>query len=110
MSADLSRKRARLDASEEMDGAEGGDQGRIRDVELWFEDGNIVIVTDDYTAFKVHRTILATHSGVFSDMFAMPQPPYAPENMYDGCPRVDLPEVSGRDLAIMLDMFYNGLP
>lgn len=77
---------------------------------VWFEDGNVVIVTDDCMAFKVHRTILASHSGVLRDMFTVPQPLYAPEHLYDGCPRVDVQGVSSEDLAVMLDMFYNGFP
>ncbi|KAI0640938.1 hypothetical protein C8Q79DRAFT_424060 [Trametes meyenii] len=43
-----------------------------RDSEYWFDDGSIVIVARD-TAYKVHKSILARHSRVFSDLFSAPQ-------------------------------------
>ncbi|KAI9061826.1 hypothetical protein FKP32DRAFT_1575208 [Trametes sanguinea] len=44
-----------------------------RDAELWFEDGNLVLVAGD-TEFKVYRGPLIAHSPVFKDMLSLPQP------------------------------------
>lgn len=60
-------------------------------------------------AFKVHRAILARHSHVFKDMISFPRPKQGEEESFDGCPMVPLSD-SAEDVAIMLDIFYNGLP
>ncbi|KAJ7647045.1 hypothetical protein FB45DRAFT_821630 [Roridomyces roridus] len=64
----------------------------IRDSELHFEDGNIVLAAQDgpTTYFRLHKSILVKHSPVFADMFAMPQPPTT--DMYDGVPLVQMPD------------------
>ena len=63
--------------------------------ELWFEDGNVVLVAQG-TAFRVFRSLLAEHSTVFADMFAASSP--ATEETLDGCPVVRLSD-SSHDLA-----------
>ena len=40
--------------------------------DLWFPDGNIILVAEG-TGFKVYKGILASHSEVFRDMFALAQ-------------------------------------
>lgn len=47
---------------------------RERHKMLWFESGNVVIATSKML-FKVYDGILAMHSGVFKDMFSLPQTP-----------------------------------
>ncbi|KAH8099850.1 hypothetical protein BXZ70DRAFT_941514 [Cristinia sonorae] len=79
----------------------------LRHTDLWYEDGNVVIVADR-TAFKVHRTILSQHSLVFADMFSFPQPATNPDESYDGCPMVQVSD-NATDMAIVLDIFYNGV-
>ncbi|KIM38500.1 hypothetical protein M413DRAFT_447727 [Hebeloma cylindrosporum] len=39
-----------------------------QDSDIWFEDGNIILEVEK-TLFKVHRSILATHSPVFKKIF-----------------------------------------
>ncbi|CAL1699880.1 unnamed protein product [Somion occarium] len=72
---------------------------------LWYEDGNIVLVADT-TTFRVHSSVLSRASDIFRDMFSLPQP--QGEDTIDGCPVVHLPD-SPHDLAIALDMLYNGM-
>lgn len=72
---------------------------------IWFEDGNVVLVAGD-TAFKVHRSMLARNSGVFQDLFTVPQPECA--DHMDGCPVVQMSDRSD-EMAILLDLFYNGM-
>ena len=72
--------------------------GLQRHKELWFEDGNVVLVAQD-TAFRVFRGLLAEHSTVFADMFATSSP--ASEETLDGCPVVRLSD-SSHDLAHLL--------
>ncbi|KAF7314940.1 BTB domain-containing protein [Mycena indigotica] len=62
--------------------------GYTRIPALWFQDGNIVIRTQN-TLCKVHCSILSLRSGVFQDMLAFPQATGGVETM-DECPLVDL--------------------
>ncbi|KAF7295837.1 hypothetical protein HMN09_01126900 [Mycena chlorophos] len=57
--------------------------------ELWFDDGNVILQAGS-AQYKVFRGILARHSTVFQDMFALPQPSDA--ELVDGCPLVQLPD------------------
>jgi hypothetical protein len=66
--------------------------------DLWFDDGNIIIRTvhsDDraHIAFKVHKSILVTHSNVFRDLFDGPQVAFdVASDRYDGLPVIQLPD------------------
>ncbi|KAH9849256.1 hypothetical protein C2E23DRAFT_396105 [Lenzites betulinus] len=60
-------KRTRLEPSVTVDDE--------RDPEFWLDDGNIVVVVQDVVAFRVHKSVLARRSQVFSGLFAVPQPP-----------------------------------
>ncbi|KAI0753829.1 hypothetical protein C8Q74DRAFT_1211338 [Fomes fomentarius] len=55
----------------------------VRDTEIWFDDGSIVLLAGK-TAFKVYHGILSAHSVVLADMFSFSQPESAPN--LDGCP------------------------
>ncbi|KAH8101867.1 hypothetical protein BXZ70DRAFT_1017995 [Cristinia sonorae] len=52
--------------------------------DIWFEDGNVVLVAQDGTGFRVHQSILAANSDIFRDMFTIPQP--EDREMVEGCP------------------------
>ena len=43
--------------------------------EPWYRDGNLVVLTSDNVAFRVHRCVLARQSEVFASMDAIPRPP-----------------------------------
>ena len=58
-----------------------------RDPELWFDDGNIVLLCRD-VAFRVYRGLLTMHSVIFRDLFAMAQPSNS-ETM-ESCPVVHI--------------------
>lgn len=69
----------------------------IRDKELWFDDGNIVLLAGDgaagsesTAAFRLYKGILARASPVFSDLFASAQPDDAQGESFDDCPAVRL--------------------
>ncbi|KAJ3523679.1 hypothetical protein NM688_g8687 [Phlebia brevispora] len=72
---------------------------------LWFDDGNIVLISERTVAFRVHASILSNHSPVFKDMCAMPQPSET-ERMED-CPVVHLQD-HPLDLEYFLDYIYHG--
>lgn len=67
--------------------------------DLWFDDGNIIIRTvlnenRAYTVYKVHKSILALHSTVFSDLFDGPQSAFGvASDQYDGLPVIELPDL-----------------
>ncbi|KAJ7665733.1 hypothetical protein B0H17DRAFT_1090399 [Mycena rosella] len=57
--------------------------------EFWFHDGSIVLLVGALM-FRVHQTVLATHSEVFADLFIVPQPPVGTKGQetIEGCPVV----------------------
>ncbi|KAJ7184750.1 hypothetical protein C8R46DRAFT_1158881 [Mycena filopes] len=73
--------------------------------ELWFLDGNIVILASS-VAFKVHRGQLRRHSEVFDDLFSIPQP--QDQDLYDGCPWVEVYDCPS-DVLYFLKALYDGL-
>ncbi|KAF7358926.1 BTB domain-containing protein [Mycena sanguinolenta] len=73
--------------------------------ELWFSDGNVVIVASS-VAFKVHRGQLRRHSEVFDDLFSLPQP--KDQDLYDGCPWVEVYDCPS-DVLYFLKALYDGL-
>jgi hypothetical protein len=69
--------------------------------EPWFKDGNIVVEAEGQQ-FRVHRSILAAHSPIFEDVFAIPQPSAAHQSEHvDGCPVVKLSDTA-QDLGYVL--------
>jgi len=76
-----------------------------RHPEFYFSDGSVVLIVER-TAFRVHQSVLARHSEVFSGMWGMPQPKQA--DLYDGCPCVELPD-SVNDFVDVLRVIYDAL-
>ncbi|KAH9856172.1 hypothetical protein C2E23DRAFT_810383 [Lenzites betulinus] len=72
-----SNKRQKLDSAAQravlVSMYRGWQRDRERDKEHWYEDGNIIIVAA-HVEFRVYKGILADHSPIFKDMFALPQP------------------------------------
>ena len=83
------------------------DEQLNKDAELWFEDGNVVVVAQQ-TAFRVHKSLLSRHSKTFGEVFTLPQSPDpgAIETM-DGCPVVRIPD-SSHDFKHLLHALYDG--
>ena len=79
---------------------------------LWFEDGNIVLVTgaldteEASIAFKVHRGVLARHSEVFRSMFEVPQS-LTGDEILDGCPAITMPDLPS-ELSVLIKALYDG--
>ncbi|KAH9474954.1 hypothetical protein JR316_0012053 [Psilocybe cubensis] len=73
-----------------------------RHPEFWLYDGSIVLSVQN-TLFRVHQTILANHSEVFSDLFTVPQP--EGEETMDGCHLVHLQD-SAKDFEDLLRAVY----
>ncbi|OBZ74467.1 hypothetical protein A0H81_05116 [Grifola frondosa] len=108
MSSDItSRKRPRVEDS--VDGTVGGGNelelkrdNVQRDADIWFADGNVVLIAGNVT-FRVHKSLLAQHSQVFSDIFTVPQPPDA--EIMDGCPVVTVSD-SPQDFKHLLVLIF----
>ena len=82
----------------------------LRDPELWFDDGNLVLVAGD-VQFCVYKGLLTSQSAVFKDMLSLPQPVSDDANVHDGpspnCASVHLSD-SPEDLRHFLRAFTNG--
>ncbi|TCD61649.1 hypothetical protein EIP91_008137 [Steccherinum ochraceum] len=72
--------------------------------DLWFDDGNIVLVAGD-TAFRVYRGVLAKRSEMFHDLFSLPQPEGG--EAMDGCSVLRLQE-SAADMERFLTVLFDG--
>jgi len=77
----------------------------VRSTDIWYDDGSVILQAES-TQFRVHWTVLAQHSSVFSDMRAVPQPPDEP--LVEGCPVIQLSD-SIQDLQHLLRALYNPL-
>ncbi|KDR69183.1 hypothetical protein GALMADRAFT_77644 [Galerina marginata CBS 339.88] len=73
--------------------------------DMWFDDGNIVLQAG-MTQFRVHRGIIARHSSVFKDMFAMAQP--TGELEIEGCAVVHVMDTP-QDWRNVLVVLYDSL-
>ncbi|CAA7266029.1 unnamed protein product [Cyclocybe aegerita] len=74
---------------------------------FWFDDGNIVLQAES-TQFKLHRSVLASQSPVFRDIFSIPQPTDSNEATVDGCPVVHLQD-SEEDIENLCGLLYDTL-
>ena len=72
--------------------------------DFWLYDGSIVLSVES-CLFRVHQTILANHSEIFSDLFTLPQPVEDEEAMIEGCRIVHLPD-SESDFVDLLKAIY----
>jgi hypothetical protein len=86
--------------------------GLTKHADLWFCDGSVILQAES-TLFRVHKSQLSRRSIVFSDMFALAQPPvitthatFADET-YEGCPVVKLYD-SAEDVTNLLLALYDG--
>ncbi|KDR82663.1 hypothetical protein GALMADRAFT_839107 [Galerina marginata CBS 339.88] len=80
----------------------------IKRGEPWFEDGNIVLITQDHpTAFRVHRGVLARHSEIFSHMFELPQSTALDAEYFEGCQIVTMFDMP-IELSNLVKTIYDG--
>lgn len=77
---------------------------RFMDPALWFDDGSVVFATDT-RLFRVHKGVLAKVSGIFADLFSVPQPAEGGDE-YEGVPLVYLPGDDGEDVLHFLKCIY----
>ena len=79
-----------------------------RDSQVWFDDGNIVVVAQN-TAFRFHRSVLSVHSDVFRDLFSVPQPQLSDqEQSIEGCAVVHVSDTS-YDFRELILAIYGGV-
>ena len=71
---------------------------------FWLYDGSIVLSVES-CLFRVHQTILANHSEIFSDLFTVPQPEEEAEEMIEGCRIVHLSD-DENDFVDLLNAIY----
>ena len=74
--------------------------------ELWFDDGNVVLVAED-TGFRVYRGLLARYSEIFRDMFRLPQPETTAAETYEGCPIVRMAEDGAEEWERVLGVLHD---
>lgn len=94
-------KRHRTD---DLDDAHSPTQERTPHPDLWYEDGSVVLATNS-KLFRVHKSVLSKTSGVFADLFSVPQPVDSTET-YEGLPLVHLAGDHDEDVAHFLKCIY----
>lgn len=72
--------------------------------DIWFEDGNIILQTDN-ALFRVYSGLLAARSSVFKDMLAFPPPPEG-NLALDSCPVVRLYDAT-EDVRYFLNAIFD---
>ncbi|KAH7924127.1 hypothetical protein BV22DRAFT_1035560 [Leucogyrophana mollusca] len=84
----------------------------IQIADLYFDDGNIVVFVDrdlEATAvFRLHKSILASQSAVFADLFSLPAPSkdtVESNEMYDGVPVVRMHD-NAKDIEGLFRALY----
>ncbi|TFY78038.1 hypothetical protein EWM64_g5974 [Hericium alpestre] len=75
----------------------------IKSAEFWLDDGNIILACGS-TGFRAHQTVLAMHSSVFNDMFALGEPGPG-DSVFEGCAVVEVTD-SAEDILRMLKAVY----
>jgi hypothetical protein len=78
----------------------------LRHEDLYYADGSVILlaVHDGKThAFRVHKSVLGSHSKVFADMFGLPS--IADKETYDGVDSVRMPD-DAKDLEDLLRALY----
>ncbi|KAJ7141199.1 hypothetical protein C8R44DRAFT_658848 [Mycena epipterygia] len=75
--------------------------------DFWFHDGSIVLLVGPLM-FRVHQTVLSTHSEVFAGLFILPQPPAGTkgQDMIEGCHVVQLHD-NFEDFVSLLKGIYH---
>ncbi|PIL26559.1 hypothetical protein GSI_12317 [Ganoderma sinense ZZ0214-1] len=74
-----------------------------RDDEFWLEDGNLILVANQSTVFRIYCALLTAQSAVFADSISSASSD--PAQMCDGCPVVevsDTPEELAHFLRVVL--------
>ena len=64
--------------------------GVVKDDKYWMNDGNVILIANNTTAFRVYRGLLAHSSPVFFDMFEIGQA--SDNDTAENCPVVNLSE------------------
>ena len=77
----------------------------LRSEKFWFDDGSIVLQVQS-TQFRVHRSILASYSPVFDDLFKVPQPEDDKSDWVEGCPIVCVSGDTTEDWDHVLSFIY----
>ncbi|TCD67811.1 hypothetical protein EIP91_011939 [Steccherinum ochraceum] len=93
------RKRARTDRNDEGPGADA----TYTRGDLWYDDGNIILIAEDGVGFRVYKGILSQWSEVFRDMFTVPQPVDAEK--WEGCAVVHLSDSSCSLIRVLRILF-----
>lgn len=75
-----------------------------QDAEYWYSDGTVILLARAEVAFRVHKGILADHSTVFGDLFAVSQPQGG--EWHADCPIINLSDAPG-EVRWLLKALYH---
>jgi len=80
---------------------------KLKISEYWFNDGDIILQVED-TQFRVHSSMLARHSEVFSGILSIPQPHESMDATTGKLPVIFLSDKVD-DVEVLMSIFYDGI-
>lgn len=78
---------------------------------LYLDDGNVCLTSGLHDSpsprpvFRVHKSLLARHSSVFKDMFALPATDAGDQDQYEGLPLVVMQDHTNGIEALLLALY-----
>ncbi|EIM86523.1 uncharacterized protein STEHIDRAFT_121444 [Stereum hirsutum FP-91666 SS1] len=77
----------------------------VQHPQLWFPDGNIVVVAPNYMAYRLHKGLLSHRSEIFRDMLSADH--ILADEMCEGCDVVRIHD-SSEDIRCFFEILYSG--
>lgn len=88
-----------------MDGAGDDNSDIFQDPELWFFDGNIILLSANGTGFKIHKSILDRKVGEYSGRFDDGSMNF--ERKLEGVDVMDMTAYRAADVRTLVTCLYN---
>lgn len=95
------KSKRRRSAADDDQAVRGAARSIVRHPDLWFPDGNIIVVSEEGMSFKAHSGVLERHSVVLKEILALNHE----EDVGEQCKLIRLSD-KGEDLALLFSIMY----